>query len=96
MSVPLLVKNVLVPTVLRKKAAIQFLCDRPGCYAAADNDPDDRACRTKLCVEPKGDIEKLFTQWDRWSWHRVTFYGDLKESTYALADAMEWKGVEEA
>ena len=63
---------------------------------AVENDPDDRACRTKLGVEPKGDIEKLFTQWDRWSWHRVTFYGDLKEPAYALADAMEWKVLEEA
>ena len=63
---------------------------------AVANDPDDRACRTKLCVEPKGDIEKLFTMWDQWSWHRVTFYGDLKEPVYALADALEWKVVEEA
>ena len=33
---------------------------------AVANDPDDRACRTKLCVEPKGDFEKLFSMWDRW------------------------------
>ena len=63
---------------------------------AVDNDPDDRACRTKLCVEPLGDIEKLFTMWDRWSWHRVTFYGDLKESVYALADHIGWSVIEEA
>lgn len=63
---------------------------------ARDNDPDDRACRTKLCAEPVGDIEKLFRQWDQWSWHRVTFYGDLKEPVYALADALGWKVVEEA
>jgi hypothetical protein len=60
------------------------------------NDPDDRACRTKLCAEPLGDIEKLFTMWDRWGWHRVTFYGDLKEPVYALADKTGWKVVEEA
>jgi hypothetical protein len=60
------------------------------------NNPDDRACRTKLCAEPVGDIEKLFRMWDRWSWHRVTFYGDLKEPVYALADAVGWKVVEEA
>ena len=60
------------------------------------NDPDDRACRTKLCAEPVGDIEKLFTMWDRWGWHRVTFYGDLKKPVFALADAMGWKIVEEA
>jgi hypothetical protein len=61
-----------------------------------DNDPDDRACRTKLCAEPVGDIEKLFTEWDEWGWHRVTFYGDLKDPAYALADAMGWKIKEEA
>lgn len=63
---------------------------------AVANDPDDRACRTKLAAEPVGDIEKLFTEWDRWGWHRVTFYGDLKESVFALADAMGWKVVQEA
>jgi len=63
---------------------------------AVANDPDDRACRTKLVVEPLGDIEKLFTQWDHWGWHRVTMYGDLKDPVYALADALGWKVVEEA
>ena len=43
-----------------------------------------------------GDIEKLFTQWDRWGWHRVTVYGDLKKPLFALADAMGYKVVEEA
>jgi len=60
------------------------------------NDPDDRACRTKLCAEPVGDVEKLFREWDQWSWHRVTFYGDLKEPVIAFADALGWKVVEEA
>jgi hypothetical protein len=63
---------------------------------AVSNDPDDRACRTKLAAEPLGDIEKLFTMWDRWGWHRVTYYGDLKPSVYALADAIGWTVVEEA
>ena len=63
---------------------------------AVANDPDDRACRTKLCAEPVGDIEKLFTLWDRWGWHRVTFYGDLKKPVFALAEAMGWKIVQEA
>jgi len=63
---------------------------------AVDNDRNDRACRTKLAVEPVGDIEKLFTEWDRWGWHRVTFYGDLKEPVYALADALGYKVTEEA
>lgn len=63
---------------------------------AVANDPDDRACRTKLCADPVGDIEKLFRHWDQWGWHRVTFYGDLKEPVYALADALGWKVLEEA
>jgi len=63
---------------------------------AVANDPDDRACRTKLCGEPVGDIEKLFRMWDLWGWHRVTFYGDLKEPIYGLADTLGWKVVEEA
>ena len=60
------------------------------------NDPDDRACRTKLVAEPLGDIEKLFTMWDKWGWHRVTFYGDLKSPVLGLADAMGWSVIEEA
>jgi len=63
---------------------------------ALDNDPDDRACRTKLCAEPLGDIEKLFTMWDKWGWHRVTFYGDLREPVMSFADATGWKVIEEA
>ena len=63
---------------------------------AVANDLDDRACRTKLCAVPMGDIEKLFREWDGWGWHRVTFYGDLKESVYALADKLGWKVVAEA
>ncbi len=59
------------------------------------NDPDDRACRTKLAAEPIGDIEKLFTLWDRWGWHRVTCYGDLKEQVDALAGTVGWKVVRE-
>ena len=63
---------------------------------AVGNDPDDRACRTKLCGEPLGDIEKLFAEWDQWGWHRVTAYGDLKAPVQALADAMGWKILPEA
>jgi hypothetical protein len=62
---------------------------------AVGNDPDDRACRTKLCAEPVGDIEKLFTAWDQWGWHRVTFYGDLQRPVNGLADALGWKVIEE-
>jgi hypothetical protein len=34
--------------------------------------------------------------WDQWGWHRVTFYGNLKEPVYGLADALGYKVVEEA
>jgi len=63
---------------------------------SVDNIRDDRACRTKLAVEPVGDFEKLFRYWDEWGWHRVTAYGDLKEPIFALADAIGWKVVQEA
>jgi hypothetical protein len=63
---------------------------------AVGNDPDDRACRTKLAAEPLGDIEKLFAMWDTWGWHRVTFYGDLKKPIYELAAALGWAVIEEA
>jgi hypothetical protein len=62
---------------------------------AVGNDANDRACRTKLRAQPLGDFEKLFTMWDVWGWHRVTFYGDLKEPVLALADATGWKVVSE-
>ena len=60
------------------------------------NSTEDRACRTKIAAVPVGDFEKLFTEWDRWGWHRVTYYGDLKEPVFALADAIGFKVVEEA
>ncbi len=63
---------------------------------SVDNDLDDRACRTKLCAEPLGDIEKLFTMWDNWGWHRVTFYGDLRDPVHALAERIGWKVIKEA
>ena len=60
------------------------------------NSTEDRACRTKIAGIPVGNYEKLFTEWDRWGWHRVTYYGDLKEPVFALADALGWKVIEEA
>lgn len=63
---------------------------------AVTNDLDDRACRTKLAVEPLGDLEKLFGEWDQWNWHRVTYYGDLREPVFALADRLGWSVLEEA
>jgi len=89
----LLPTGYLTTTVQFDQRRKQVLLHRAHAVA---NDPDDRACRTKLCAEPLGDIEKLFAEWDIWGWHRVTFYGDLKEPVHALADALGWKVTEEA
>jgi L-fucose isomerase-like protein len=56
----------------------------------------DRACRTKLAAEVVGDIDKLMREWDRWSWHRVTVYGDLIEPVKELSKAMGLKLTVEA
>ncbi len=63
---------------------------------SVDNVDDDKACRSKLAVEVKGDIEKLMNEWDQWGWHRVTVYGDLKEPVRQMADALKMRFVEEA
>jgi len=63
---------------------------------AVTNSTDDRACRTKLVTIPIGDYEKLWTQWDQWGWHRVTYYGDLREAVFSLAKAIGWEVLEEA
>jgi len=62
---------------------------------AVGNSDEDRACRTKMAAVPVGDYEKLFTQWSPWGWHRVTYYSDLKEPVFALAERLGWKVVEE-
>ena len=51
---------------------------------AVDNIDEDKACRTKLAAEVK-DIDKLMEEWDRWGWHRVTFYGDLRRPVETLS-----------
>ena len=61
-----------------------------------DNIDEDKACRTKLAAEPKGDLDKLLTFWDQWGWHRVTFYGDLKAPVLEFAKAVGLTVVEEA
>jgi len=60
------------------------------------NIDEDKACRTKLAVEVKGDINKLLNYWDEWGWHRVTFYGDLKQPVYHIASLLGFEIVEEA
>jgi hypothetical protein len=46
---------------------------------AVGNLDADRGCRVQLVGEVRGDIGKLFHEWDRFGWHRVTVYGDLLE-----------------
>lgn len=60
------------------------------------NIDEDKACRTKLAVEVKGDIDKLFNQWDKWGWHRVTYYGDLEQPVRHIAALLGYELVEEA
>ncbi|MFZ5828548.1 MAG: hypothetical protein ACOY3P_00590 [Planctomycetota bacterium] len=55
----------------------------------------DQACRTKLAAEVVGDIDKLLNGWS-YGWHRVTFYGELKEPVKDLCNALGMKVVEEA
>jgi hypothetical protein len=59
---------------------------------AVENVDEDKACRTKLAAEVK-DVEKLLTEWDRWSWHRVTFYGDLKRPFEHIARLAGFRAV---
>jgi hypothetical protein len=63
---------------------------------SVENVDDDKACRTKLAVEVKGDINRLMEYWDQWGWHRVTFYGDLKRPVRTLASLLGFEVIEEA
>jgi hypothetical protein len=63
---------------------------------AVGNLDADRGCRTQLLGEVRGDIGKLFAQWDQFGWHRVTVYGDLKEPLVEFGKALGLKIVEEA
>jgi len=63
---------------------------------AAGNLDADRGCRTQLIGEVHGDIGKLFHEWDAFSWHRVTVYGDVKEPLTEFAKALGLEVVKEA
>ena len=60
------------------------------------NDPDDRACRTKMVVEVTGDFERSYKLWDLWGWHRVTFLGDFKKDVEALAKKIGYRMIYES
>ncbi len=63
---------------------------------AVSNVDEPKACRTKLAAEVMGDIGRLFYEWDRFSWHRLTVYGDVQESIEELARALKIEVVREA
>jgi hypothetical protein len=56
----------------------------------------EKGCRTKLIAEVRGDIGKLFDQWNTFGWHRVTVYGDVKEPLIAFGKALGLRVIEEA
>jgi hypothetical protein len=56
----------------------------------------DRGCRTQLLGDVRGDIGKLFREWDLFGWHRVTVYGDIQEPLVELAKALGLEVVKEA
>jgi hypothetical protein len=58
------------------------------------NIDEDKACRTKLAAEVK-DVDKLLGEWDRWGWHRVTFYGDYRRQVADFAALTGFRMVEE-
>ena len=56
----------------------------------------ERGCRSQLVGEVRGDIGKLFDQWDQFGWHRVTVYGDVQEPLTEFGKALGLKVIEEA
>lgn len=63
---------------------------------AVGNLDADRGCRTQLLGEIRGDIGKLFAEWDRFGWHRVTVYGDIQEPLAEFGKALGLQIVHEA
>jgi hypothetical protein len=63
---------------------------------AAGNLDSERGCRTQLVGEVRGDIGNLFQQWDHFSWHRVTVYGDVKEPLIEFGKALGLQIIQEA
>ncbi len=62
---------------------------------AVGNLDADRGCRTQLLGEVRGDIGKLFSQWDLFGWHRVTVYGDLQEPLAEFGKALGLEVIQE-
>ena len=60
------------------------------------NDPDDRACRTKIVAKVTGDFDLITKQWDTFGWHRVTFFGDFASEVEKLAAYMGYELIRES
>lgn len=63
---------------------------------AVGNLDADRGCRTQLLGEVRGDIGKLFREWDVFGWHRVTLYGDIQGPLIELGKALGLEIIREA
>jgi L-fucose isomerase-like protein len=63
---------------------------------AVGNLVSERGCRTKLVAEVRGDIGKLFDQWDQFGWHRVTVYGDVQQPLAEFGKALGLEVIQEA
>jgi hypothetical protein len=63
---------------------------------AVGNLDADRGCRTQLLGEVRGDIGKLFREWDLFGWHRVTLYGDVQEPLIEFGKALGLEIIREA
>lgn len=80
--------------------SFEFNCDRREIVLhqaiSVGNIEEDKACRSKLAAEVKGDINKLLGEWDRFGWHRVTVYGDHKRAIETISALLGIKIVYEA
>jgi hypothetical protein len=63
---------------------------------AAGTLDSERGCRTKLVAEVRGDVGKLFDQWDQFGWHRVTVYGDVQQPLAEFGKALGLEIMQEA
>ena len=60
------------------------------------NDPDDRACRTKIVAKVTGDYDLITKSWDTFGWHRVTFFGDFAPEVEKLAAHLGYELIRES
>lgn len=83
--------NEMTTTILFEPARKEMIIHQG---KTVDNIDEDKACRTKLAVEVP-NARKLLDEWDRWGWHRVTFYGDLRNQVTDLCALMGVKVIDE-